>query len=133
MYSTLKTRHIQFKPEVRMNVYSLQPKMTNALRAGLRTAPELVNNVMVITSMDDGDHMENSKHYEGFGFDVRTHGHRPGGIFAPRGSGFSAETLCDQAARAWAGRWQTLLGPSYLVLAETEKVHIHVQWGRRAG
>ena len=128
------TPRIAFKSEVRMDARSLYPEVTTLLRCGLYTAPPLFENVMMVTSANDGKHSIDplSGHYVGCAFDIRIFGHRAGGIEPI--VNWDAEELEDlqtEIAIEWANAWnRSLASRDYLVIAEIGKSHIHAQYGR---
>lgn len=124
-------RHIKLKPNVRLNIMTLQPKMTAILRAAALAAPELYNHVMMVTSADDGTHSENSKHYTGHAVDLRILGAREGAIWCGQKNEFTGiEIQQAELAKGWVDRIKDRLpDPRYVVLYEGD--HIHIQYGRR--
>jgi hypothetical protein len=116
-------RAIAFKDDVLLDVLltdaNLDPCMIGALRAAMRTAPQLHNNIMVITSATDGVHGDGSLHGVGCAFDIRFTGNRTGGINC-------AHEHQEPQAVAWAHRMKQQLGPDYDVVVEAD--HLHVEW-----
>ncbi|MEL6364311.1 MAG: hypothetical protein AAFR11_05675 [Pseudomonadota bacterium] len=70
---------------------------------------------LIITSANDSEHMEGSKHYEGEAWDLRT--------WRPGSPGVQIE---PQRRRRLAKRIADRLGPDWDVLAKS--THIHVEW-----
>lgn len=111
-------KYLGFKEDVRCSGFHAQ--LLEIMEAARLSAPELVDDVVFITSLEDGKHSEVSAHYYGGGVDIRTHGDRPGAIFD--------QGIVDEVARRWVRRMQKRLGRNYQVLYESKKSHIHAEW-----
>ena len=109
---------IAFKECVRVHTL-VDGKLWDAIRTVARVAPPLHHLTMVVTSVSDQGHGEESLHYVGRAFDVRTKGTRKGAINA---------VLEDQQRETelWAGRIRSLLGKDWDVVVEVD--HIHVEY-----
>ena len=131
--------NIGFKYEVRMTDFNLRPQFSELLRAGLHTAPPLFGDVMIVTSLCDGQHSQDpiSGHYLGCAVDVRPHGYRKGGIRPDSfidGEGLPEvrlTSLQNGMAEDWAYCWQRAYCGDATVIAELDKVHIHAQLNSR--
>lgn len=90
----------------------MSPKVFHAIaRAGDLYSSRGLN--LVVTSLNDGEHRQGSRHYSGDAADLRTHNVPP--ALRP--------VLAAELAKA--------LGPGYLVLLEKPgepSEHIHVEW-----
>jgi len=103
-------------------------------RALARTAPALIEDVVVVTSGNDGRHGAYSKHYSGAALDVRVYGARRGGIdvdVARRGGiaselGASFAELQKASAQRWRKRLANVLGLDFDVVLERD--HLHVEY-----
>ena len=139
---------IAFKPEVRFSHGNWRPAVTAILEAAVITAPRLFDDVLVVTSANDGKHSKEplSAHYVGAAWDWRFEGMREGGIQPPDWSVEWAKRVLAHDAAAmqdlrdaqnfeaeeWAYRTRRYLATDdYVVIAEIDKIHIHGQYGRR--
>lgn len=97
-------------------------------RALVETAPPTYDDVIVITSINDGRHASRSLHYKDRAVDVRCFGHRPGGIKAVGANviGGAAQLHRNQriAAEAWRDRLASRLGDAFDVVLEADHIHI---------
>ena len=90
------------------------------IEAARLSAPELIGDVVVVTSLEDGAHTSTSAHHYGGAVDIRTHGNREGGI--------TDKGRLDQVASTWCIRMRKRLGRNFQVVYEESKSHIHVEW-----
>ena len=95
--------------------------MSNAAQA---TAP--TNYYVTITSGCDGKHDDDSKHYLGWGMDIRVK-NVPGVDFFEEDGKWKC-IMGKDILLAWVTRIQKRLGDCYFVQLEEEKVHIHMQF-----
>jgi hypothetical protein len=111
----MATTKLRFKD--RVSLRELRPQMVLAMTVLLQIYEANFAAEMVITSVNDGDHAEESYHYEGRAFDART-----------KGTGRSTQ-IAQQAAE--------ILRPlGFDVVLEDlkgENEHLHVELDRRAG
>ena len=115
---------VAFKGDVRLTEACLDPCMTELLRVAMRTAPELGQDTLVVTSANDSGHKAHSMHYVGRALDIRYTGKRMGGIALP-GVVLHAARMEQQrqAARMWAGRMRQQLPEGYDVVVEGNHIH----------
>ena len=109
---------IAFKENVRCAGFT--QRQLDIIEAAQRSAPELIGDVVFITSIEDGNHSTVSAHYYGGGVDIRTHGNREGAIV-------DKENL-NGTASAWCIRMRKILGRNFQVIYEESNSHIHVEW-----
>lgn len=139
MYDLPASRlQVGFKPEVRLGVLALsRPEFIDGIWRFRTVAPALMDDVMILTSVQDGEHVH-ELHGLSLGGDIRYVGERPGAIDCDafmRNVAVDAEPfptdhrqLQEHLAREWCdlGRWA--LGPTWDVVLETTKNHIHIEW-----
>jgi hypothetical protein len=113
---------IAFKADVRLKESAFDPEMALVFRSLLRTAPEMLADTIVITSVEDGRHMPTSFHFVGRAVDVRFLGDRAGGV----GGRYTPPSPEAQRldAKRWAGRLKQVLPPVYDVVVERDHIHI---------
>ena len=99
------------KDDVKINGAHFDPVMVRIIDAARETAPMLENGTVWVTSANDGEHMNESRHFQNRAFDIRIK-NIIGGV--------------QHEARQWAERIQVELGDDYDVLLE--KNHIHVEY-----
>jgi hypothetical protein len=122
---------VGFKPEVRLGPLALsRPEFIDGIWRFRTVAPELRDDVMIMTSVQDGEHLH-ELHGLSLGGDIRYVGtDRPGAIFLydtnPRSPAYRERQ--DALASDWCdlGRWA--LGPTWDVILEEKKDHIHIEW-----
>lgn len=115
---------LAFKPGVELDIANLDPGSIDMLRSALTTAPDMVGDLVVVTSASDGEHGQFSLHFVGRAWDIRFLGDRPGAI-APDVTGDDQKTM----ATDWARRMQTVLGIDYDVVTETDHIHVELDVG----
>lgn len=110
-------------------------------RAAVETAPRLIDNVVIVTSANDGKHMQGSRHYSDEGEDLRFTGARPGGIEAayyaellalPQPGNWIEYVQIQQrvAREGWAPALRKKLSADFDVVYESD--HIHVEHDPKA-
>ena len=99
---------ILLRNNVIVNGAHFDERVVRILHAARDTAPELVDNILWVTSANDGKHKEGSKHYTNEAFDIR--------IRNIRGP------LVSQA-RGWRDRMRSALGKDYDVILEHDHLH----------
>lgn len=101
--------------DVRLEGPHLYPEVQNMIQAARETAPELTDCCVVITSANDGRHMDGSLHYKDRAFDIR--------IWNIKSKN---SQLRHALARTWAARIAERLGEDYDVILESD--HIHMEY-----
>ena len=104
---------IKFKEGV--DVTGIQKETITAMSIVDRVYKSYSGRDLVVTSVTDGKHREDSLHYEGLAFDIRTWKDDTSGVQMAKGSKFS---LASSIAYA--------LGDDYDVVVE--KTHIHIEY-----
>ncbi len=119
-------RQVAFVPKVRMDLDCFRPEFLRLVWVFARTAPPLNEDVMMITSVSEGRHGENSRHFVASGLDVRfvdIQGQpRPGGIVG------TSEQDRHNKAREWRDRAQKLGGPGIQIVQEGDHLHGELDW-----
>lgn len=95
---------IEWKPNVRVrprNLGCFTPEIQVLLQVALTERPPTIGEVVVMTSANDGEHMDGSKHYEDRAVDIRVRSSDP----TARGNviGQDLEKIVE-SAHAWVGR-----------------------------
>ena len=116
---------LAFKEGVVCDFANLDRESIRVLQAAMKTAPDMIDDLVMVTSAVDGQHGENSMHSLGRAWDFRFSGDRPGAI-VPDPSGKMSQ---HAFAVAWARRISTVLGHGHDVIAE--KDHVHAEVDRR--
>jgi hypothetical protein len=112
----MSEKYLKFKPNVlygKNNYHSRMQRIFDAIRL---SAPE--NYTPTITSLCDGTHGENSKHYTGYAIDVRI---RDISTLYP-----TDRKYLSNEVTGFANRIQRRLGSDYDVVLE--KTHIHIEY-----
>lgn len=109
---------VAFKDSVRLSAIDDEIIIKMVFVAQI-SAPRLVENTMVVTAIEDGQHSPASCHFSRSAIDIRTHGDRAGGI---------ASTDVDGEAKLWVKRISRRLGRDYNVIYEKDKTHIHIEF-----
>jgi len=113
------------KDDVRFDPRTIgRPEFWAMSDAAQATSPD--NYFITITSGCDGKHMNDSKHYTGWGKDIRVKDF-PGVDFGKE-EGVWKCTMGETILLAWVKRIQKRLGNRYFVQFEEKKVHIHMQF-----
>ena len=116
---------VKIKADVRFDPGTLARSefwaMSDAAQA---TSPN--NYFITITSGCDGKHDNDSKHYTGWGKDIRVRDF-PGVAFKKEKGKWKCSTG-KTILLAWVKRIQRRLGNRYFVQLEEKKVHIHMQF-----
>ena len=110
---------IAFKECVRLHTLACDSNLWWAMGIAAKTAPPLHHITMLVTSVSDPGHSEDSLHYVGRAFDLRFRGTRKGAIDA-------VVDEQEKLATLWVGRMKRLLGPGWDVIVEVD--HIHVEY-----
>jgi hypothetical protein len=100
-----------FKPEV--NTQGTRPAIWYALGAANQAHWELTGHDVTVTSLNDGQHMKTSLHYQGMAADIRTKDLTPA-----------------EATRLHKSLWLTLFPQGFDVLDEGD--HIHIEYDPKA-
>jgi hypothetical protein len=139
MYDLPASRlQVGFKPEVRLGVLALsRPEFIDGIWRFRSVAPELYEDVMIVTSAQDGEHLH-ALHGLALAADIRYVGDRPGGIDCEAAIRMAekkeiavpslARSLQEFVATQWCDLGRLALGPTWDVVLETTKNHIHVEW-----
>lgn len=91
----------------------------------IRTAPQLYDDVVVITSICDGKHGRGSLHPRDRAEDVRILGERTGGIRVhPNLAALEMPAQQKLAANVWARQLRRNLGSDFDVIVEADHIHI---------
>lgn len=114
---------LEFKQGVRVRTWNKH--LTKIINGLVATAPDLYDNVVVCTSINDGQHMLGSLHYQDLAVDIRTHANPDGSL---RPGAIVDQTNINRVAVDWCDELQVWLGPSYQVIYEPHKVHIHIEY-----
>lgn len=110
---------VAFKEGIKCHVLACNGELWEAIARTALTAPTLHHLTLMITSISDLGHREDSLHYVGRGFDVRFKGTRKGAIN-------TAIERQEAEANLWAGQLGRLLGKDWDVVVEVD--HIHVEY-----
>ncbi len=101
------------KDQVQINGSHFDPAIRLIIDVARETAPVLEDEVVWITSANDGTHQDGSAHYDNRAFDIRI-------------KNIVGLAEFPLVARQWVERMQILLGDDYDVLLEDD--HIHVEF-----
>lgn len=117
---------VAFLETVRMHPYMLiDAGALDWLVAAVQLAPRLYDNVVMVTSLFDGTHSDESWHYLGKGGDLRWSWKRPGGIDVDH-LDLGIEGQLDaqrEIARHWCQRIQKALKCRYQVALKDDHIH----------
>lgn len=120
---------LKFKEGVVLHPYSLSYEMSRGLSLALATAPDLFDDILVVTSQCDGNHSAISLHYFGAAWDIRYIGVREGGISNFEQNEVEALRIQKRDAAVWVHNLKNHLGPYWDVMLES--THIHMEYDPR--
>lgn len=123
----MPAKWLGFKGEVKVNCLNLHT--LEFLQACMSCAPDLVDDTVIVTSINDGLHKVESAHYTNDAWDIRTH---PAGD-ALRTGAILARTMQerDNLSQLWVNRMTRKLGRPFQIMYEKSKQHIHGELDRR--
>ncbi len=123
---------LRFKEGVHIIPRHFDPKIRVILDVVRATAPPTLDEVIWVTSADDGEHRRQSKHYSGEAFDIRI---RNLECFE---WGQDGNWIIVRRIEQWAEEIRDILGPDYDVLyANVRKgklehlSHIHIEYDKK--
>lgn len=143
MDDELNWARIALKNGVQLNPGHLYPSFHRMLDVALQTAPETTDGLVVVTSLNDGRHRRDSKHYDDEAVDLRCWN-----VFVdiePPDRDWESRKVSRALADGWASEMQRRLGENYQILFEEDLIwieslerrvlvpHIHGEWDRREG
>lgn len=109
----MKTR-LFLKDDVKVNGAHFDPEMVRILDVARLCAPETKDRAVWVTSANDGEHMEDSKHYSNQAFDIRVRNVVGG----------------HPAILNWCAHMRHMLGDDYDIIYgdKNHLDHIHVEF-----
>ncbi len=115
---------LRFKQKVKLN--GIKPEMAPVFTIASEAYKELYNADCWVTSVCDGKHSDDSKHYVGYALDLRIRNLIDLKKF--RRAGFNSPELVEKA-RKLADSMQNYLGDNFDVVLE--RTHIHIEYDPR--
>ena len=99
---------VEFKEGVFLELEALRPEMMHGLYVAALTCPDY--GVLTVTSQADGEHQDNSLHFRGRAWDIRT------------------RHMTTQDTKDWSLDLRMALGEDWDVVLEVDPPHLHIEY-----